>query len=74
MFKTIAIAMLVASTSAIRLSVDPAKNYCVNTNKATGIDQDCSTPGNSAWNTHTTARTDDPRKSQAGPYPDHKLH
>ena len=63
MFKTLAICMLVASTSAIHLKVDPVKNVCVNTNKATGNDQPCNTPGNSAWNTHTTARTDDPRKS-----------
>ena len=53
---------------------EPETNYCTNANKATGIDQDCSTAGNSAWNTHTTSRTGDPRKAQAGPYPDHKLH
>ena len=36
----------------------PATNSCVNANKtAFGEDQSCDTPGNSAWNTHTTART-----------------
>ena len=36
----------------------PATNACVNANKTDfGSDQDCDTPGNSAWNTHTTART-----------------
>ena len=38
----------------------PLENHCVNANKTTygfETNQDCSTPGNSAWNTHTTART-----------------
>ena len=74
MFKTIAIAMLVASTSAVTLRVDPVKNTCVNINKATGVEEPCSTAGNSAWNTHTTSRTDDPRQAQATPYPAHTLH
>ena len=52
----------------------PAKNTCVNVNKATGKEQLCNTPGNSAWNTLTTSRTGKPSQAQAAPYPDHKLH
>jgi hypothetical protein len=52
----------------------PETNTCTNANKATGIDQECTTPGNSAWNTHTTARSGDPVQAQAPPYPDHTLH
>ena len=72
--KVVAIAMLIASASAINMRAAPVANVCTNANKATGEDQDCSTPGNSAWNTHTTARTDDPRNAQKAPYPDHTLH
>ena len=74
MFRTLAVVALIASASAINIRAPPVKNICTNANKATGIDQDCSTAGNSAWNTHTTSRTGDPRQAQAGPYPDHKLH
>ena len=76
MFKSslLLVAVLFASTNAINIRAAPEANICTNTNKATGDDQDCSTPGNSAWNTHTTSRTGDPRKAQATPYPDHKMH
>ena len=50
---------------------DPETNYCTNANKATGEDQACSDPGNSAWNTHTSAITGNPENAQAAPYPDH---
>ena len=72
MNKTIVVALFLAAVSAVK--VLPVANHCVNTNKATGYDEDCSTPGNSAWNTHTTARTGDPRNAQASPYPGHALH
>ena len=50
-------------------------NACVNANKTDfGADQDCDTAGNSAWNTHTTARTGSQTTALAGPYPDHTLH
>ena len=63
------------SESRTRMAqVDPVPNTCTNANKATGVDQDCSTPGNSAWNTISTSRTGDPTKAQAAPYPDHTLH
>ena len=39
---------------------DPETNYCTNSNKATGLDQACQDPGNSAWNTHTSAVTKKP--------------
>ena len=52
----------------------PEANKCANDNKATGDLEDCSTPGNSAWNTITTARTGDPRKALDAPYPGHTLH
>ena len=74
MFKVLATTLLIASVSAINLRVAPETNYCVNPNKATGVDQSCDTPGNSAWNTHTTSRTADPRNAQAAPYPDHTQH
>ena len=74
MFKVLATTLLIASVSAINLRVAPETNYCTNANKATGNDESCDTPGNSAWNTHTTARTGDPRKAQSPPYPDHALH
>ena len=52
-----------------------AENHCVNANKtAFGADQDCDTPGNSAWNTHTTARTGSQTNALKAPYPDHTLH
>ena len=71
--KFIALA-LVASVSAINMRAPPVENHCVNVNKATGVEEPCDTPGNSAWNTHTTARTGDPRNAQAPPYPAHTLH
>ena len=71
MFKYIA---LLATVSAVRIAAPPVANTCVNINKATGVEEPCDKPGNSAWNTHTTARTGDPRQATAGPYPDHTLH
>ena len=63
-----------ASDNATRMAqVDPVKNTCTNANKATGEDQDCSTAGNSAWNTISSSRTGDPTKALAPPYPDHAL-
>lgn len=50
---------------------DPETNYCTNANKATGLDQACQDPGNSAWNTHTSAVTKKPTDAQSAPYPDH---
>ena len=35
----------------------PEANICTNANKATTEDEACSTAGNSAWNTITSART-----------------
>ena len=57
----------------------PLTNSCVNANKTIGpneltTEQPCSTPGNSAWNTHSTSRTGSQTTALAGPYPDHKLH
>ena len=52
----------------------PLPNHCVNVNKATGREEPCDKPGNSAWNTITTARTGKPSEAMAPPYPDHKLH
>merc|ERR1719440_873348 len=49
----------------------PEDNYCTNANKATGTDQACSDPGNSAWNTHTSSVTKKPVNAQSAPYPDH---
>jgi len=52
-----------------------ATNACVNANKTDfGADQDCDTAGNSAWNTHTTARTGTQTNALKAPYPDHTLH
>ena len=73
MFKTIL--LLVAAASAVKLNQSPVANICTNINKTdadnAASDQDCSTAGNSAWNTHTTARTGDPEKALTAPYPDH---
>ena len=52
----------------------PVKNTCTNPNKATGVDEDCSAAGNSAWNTFSTSRTAEPKDAQATPYPGHTLH
>tara|TARA_B110000503_G_C6924324_1_gene320006 strand:- start:302 stop:490 length:189 start_codon:yes stop_codon:yes gene_type:complete len=57
----------------------PLTNHCVNANKTIGpndelTEQPCSTPGNSAWNTHTTARTGSQTNALAPPYPDYALH
>ena len=62
------------SASATRMAqVDPVANTCTNPNKATGIDEDCSTAGNSAWNTISSSRTGDPTQALAPPYPGHTL-
>lgn len=53
------------------MTPNPDTNYCTNANKATGTDQACSDPGNSAWNTHTSSATANPEKAQDVPYPDH---
>ena len=53
---------------------DAATNKCVNTNKASGEDEPCSTIGNSAWNTLTSAKTAKPKNAQAAPYPIHQDH
>ena len=73
MFKLALIALL-GSASAVTLVQTPVKNHCTNANKATGVDQECTVPGQSAWNTITTARTAKPKDAQAAPYPDHKKH
>ena len=52
----------------------PEKNICTNTNKATAEDEACSTAGNSAWNTITSARTAKPKNAMATPYPAHTEH
>merc|ERR1719263_1305194 len=54
--------------------VEPVENHCTNANKATGVDEDCSAPGNSAWTTFSSSRTGDPADAQAPPYPGHTLH
>ncbi len=74
MYRTLAVVAIIASAQAINIRAPPVANVCTNANKATGFDQDCSTAGNSAWNTHTTSRTGDPRGGQAAAYPDHVLH
>ena len=53
---------------------EAAKNTCVNVNKASGKEEPCSTVGNSAWNTLTSAKTAKPKDAQAGPYPLHQYH
>ena len=58
----------------IQLQADPVENTCTNPNKATGVDEDCSAPGNSAWNTFSTSRTGEPKDAQTAPYPGHTLH
>ena len=63
-----------AMTETQGAPIEPVDNTCTNTNKATGIDEDCSTPGNSAWNTFSSSRTGEPKDAQASPYPDHTLH
>ena len=73
MFRLALIALL-GSASAMRLTQSPVTNHCTNANKATGVDQECTVPGQSAWNTITTSRTAKPTNAQAAPYPDHKLH
>ena len=73
MFK-LALVALLGYVSAVNISQKPVTNHCTNANKATGVDQECSVPGQSAWNTITTARTGNPKDAQAAPYPDHKLH
>lgn len=56
----------------------PLTNSCVNANKTSQTDdtadQTCSTAGNSAWNTHSTARTGSQTTALVAPYPDHTLH
>merc|ERR1711998_711013 len=51
---------------------DAAVNHCNNINKATGIQEPCSTVGNSAWTTYTSSTTASPKDAQAEPYPAHK--
>ena len=58
----------------IQLQADPVENHCTNPSKATGEDQDCSAPGNSAWTTFNTSRTGKPADAQSPPYPGHTLH
>merc|ERR1711975_71687 len=53
------------------VTVGPETNYCTNANKATGVDQACADPGNSAWNTHTSSVTKKPVDALVAPYPDH---
>ena len=53
---------------------DAATNTCVNINKASGEEEPCSTIGNSAWNTLTSAKTAKPTNAQASPYPLHADH
>ena len=75
---SVIIALFLGASNAMSIrslnQVDPATNTCVNPNKATKIDEPCSEPGNSAWNTHTTSRTAKPADAQAPPYPGHALH
>ena len=52
----------------------PEANICTNANKATTEDESCSTNGNSAWNTITSARTAQPANAMAAPYPAHTEH
>ena len=47
-----AIALLIASTSAISIKgapLLPTDNTCINVRKDTGIEEPCNAPGNSAW-------------------------
>ena len=76
MYKSLVVAAMIAAASAVKINVNapPVTNTCVNVSKILGVEQSCSEPGNSAWNTHTTARTGDPRNATAGVYPDHALH
>ena len=39
----------------------PVENHCTNPNKATGVDEDCSAAGNSAWTTFSSSRTAAPK-------------
>jgi hypothetical protein len=70
--------MLLGASSATSIQqfkdAAPETPKCTNANKATTDDQDCSTAGNSAWNTITTSRTAKPKDAQASPYPDHTEH
>ena len=67
-----------AHTEHIQLGLEgytlPEANICTNANKATTEDEPCSTPGNSAWNTITSARTGKPKDAMAAPYPGHAEH
>ena len=58
----------------VQLQADPVENHCTNPNKATGVDEDCSAAGNSAWTTFSSSRTAAPKDAQAAPYPGHTLH
>ena len=47
-----AVALLIASTSAIQISgapLEPLDNTCLYVRKDTGIEEPCNAPGNSAW-------------------------
>jgi len=68
------LALFLGAVAAVKLQQTPLKNECVNANKATTKDELCNTPGNSAWNTITTARSGNPEKAVAQPYPDHSEH
>ena len=48
---------LLSFSQAIKLEQTPLENHCTNTEKFSSSDEPCSTPGNSAWNTHTSGRT-----------------
>ena len=73
------VALLLSVANAIKLDQkwnqemvpDPVINYCTNANKATGVDQACADPGNSAWNTHSSSVTKKPVNALVAPYPDH---
>ena len=53
---------------------DAAQNHCNSINKATGIQEPCSTVGNSAWTTYTSAKTAKPADATKDPYPAHADH
>ena len=55
-----AVALLIASTSAIHISgapVEPVDNTCINVRKDTGIEEPCNAPGNSAWEADVPVQT-----------------
>ena len=55
-----AVALLIASTSAIHISnspVEPIDNTCINVRKDTGNEEPCNSPGNSAWEPDVQVQT-----------------